>query len=100
MACVILDGKETARKTRERLKVKVDELKSKAGKENIILCLAGNKCDVPPERRKVQFAEAKQFADKNNMIFFNSISTHPKSHSVHPLSRCHVTLLETCEKWH
>ena len=58
--------------TLENLKFWINELRSKAGGENIILCLAGNKCDVPQEQRKISFNRAKQFATENDMIFFET----------------------------
>lgn len=48
------------------------ELKYKIDNEGMILCLAGNKCDVTDEERKVEYSKAKKFADENNMMFFET----------------------------
>ena len=41
-------------------------------KENIIVVLVGNKCDLPINERKVSTNEAEEYANKNGMKFFES----------------------------
>lgn len=48
------------------------ELKYKIDNEGMIICLAGNKCDVSNDERKVDYTKAKKFAEENNMIFFET----------------------------
>ena len=40
-------------------------------KENIIVVLVGNKCDLPINERKVSTNEAEEYANKNGMKFWN-----------------------------
>ena len=48
------------------------ELKYKIDNEGMILCLAGNKCDVGDDERKVEYNRAKMFAEENNMMFYET----------------------------
>ena len=41
-------------------------------KENIIIVLVGNKCDLPINERKVSTNEAEEYANKNGMKFLES----------------------------
>ncbi len=50
----------------------IEELKFKVENENMILCLVGNKSDVTQDERKVSTAKAKNFAQENNMIFYET----------------------------
>ena len=38
----------------------------------MILCLVGNKCDVSQDERKVSTNKGKNFAQENNMIFYET----------------------------
>ena len=48
------------------------ELNDKVNKENMLLFLAGNKCDVDSSKKQVPTNRAKEFAEQNNMIFFET----------------------------
>ena len=50
----------------------IKELKYKVENENMILCLVGNKCDVGPDDRKISTVRGKNFAEENNMIFYET----------------------------
>ena len=50
----------------------IKELKYKVENDNMILCLVGNKCDVNEDERKVPTNKGKNFADENNMLFFET----------------------------
>ena len=50
----------------------IQELKYKVENENMILCLVGNKCDVNLNERKITSQKGKNFAQDNNMIFFET----------------------------
>ena len=50
----------------------IQELKYKVENENMILCLVGNKCDVSQEERKITNFKGKNFAQENNMIFYET----------------------------
>ncbi len=50
----------------------IEELKFKVENENMILCLVGNKSDVTQDERKVSKDKAKNFAQENNMIFYET----------------------------
>ena len=50
----------------------IQELKYKVENENMILCLVGNKCDVSQEERKISTIKGKNFAQENNMIFYET----------------------------
>ena len=71
-AAAILTYDVTTQNSLESLNYWIKELKNNASSENIILCLAGNKCDVPQQNRKLQFNDGKNFATQNNMIFYET----------------------------
>ena len=50
----------------------INELKFKVENENMLLFLAGNKCDVSDEERKVPKSKGKKFAEDNNMFFYET----------------------------
>ena len=50
----------------------LNELRYKINEDGLILCLAGNKCDVTPNERKVEYEKAKMLADEHKMIFFET----------------------------
>ena len=50
----------------------LNELRFKINEDGLILCLAGNKCDVGPNERKVEYEKAKMLADEHKMIFFET----------------------------
>lgn len=53
------------------------------GDPNVVIALAGNKCDMPDSKRKVQTEEAQQYANENEIIY---IETSAKtSHNVRNL---------------
>ena len=43
-----------------------------SGKENLPIILVGNKCDLPPEKRKVELIEGKDKAEEFNLPFFET----------------------------
>ena len=58
--------KEVKTKFERKCQVKEKE------KENIIVVLVGNKCDLPINERKVSTNEAEEYANKNGMKFLES----------------------------
>ena len=48
----------------------IDELKDKIEMDNMVLYLVGNKNDVDQSEKKVSTSKGKEFAEKNNMIFY------------------------------
>ena len=50
----------------------INELKYKVENENMILCLVGNKCDVTSNERKIPTSKGKNYAQENNMIFYET----------------------------
>jgi len=56
----------------ESLNYWLSELKDKVDQENMLLCLAGNKNDVDKNEKKVTESQGKEFAEKNNMLFFET----------------------------
>ena len=48
------------------------ELNDKVDQDNMLLCLAGNKNDVDSSQKRVTTAKGKEFAEKNNMIFYET----------------------------
>lgn len=71
-AAAILTYDVTNEKTFESLNYWIDELKNKIDQDKIVLCLAGNKCDREGNDKKVQSSTAKQLADNNKMIFYET----------------------------
>jgi Ras-related protein Rab-5C len=62
-------GKE---ETLDSLSYWLKELNDKVDQDNMLLCLAGNKSDLEPAKKKVPTAKGKEFAEQNNMIFFET----------------------------
>jgi small GTP-binding protein len=58
-SAAILSYDITNEKTFESLSYWVEELRYKCDHENLVLCLAGNKCDVDNDDRKVQTSTGK-----------------------------------------
>ena len=56
----------------EGLSFWLSELNDKVNKDNMLLFLAGNKCDVDNNMKRVSSKEAKEFAEQNNMFFFET----------------------------
>lgn len=50
----------------------INELRYKVENENMLLCLAGNKCDVSANERKIPTVKGKNFAQENNMLFYET----------------------------
>ena len=50
----------------------LNELNDKVDQENMLLCLAGNKCDVDSSEKKVSVSQGKKFAETHNMLFFET----------------------------
>ena len=50
----------------------INELKYKVENDNMILCLVGNKCDLPSDDRKVSKIQGENYAKENNLIFFET----------------------------
>ena len=50
----------------------IEELKFKVENENMILCLVGNKSDATQDERKVSTTKAKNYAQENNMLFYET----------------------------
>ena len=58
--------------TFEGLDYWLKELSDKVNKDNMLLFLAGNKCDVDSSMKKVPVSKAKEFAERNNMFFYET----------------------------
>lgn len=71
-SAAILTYDVTNEKTFESLSYWIDELKNKIDQDKIVLCLAGNKCDKETSEKRVQNSTAKNLADSNKMIFFET----------------------------
>ena len=50
----------------------LEQLKDKVNCDNMLLFLAGNKCDVDNSMKRIQTNQAREFAEKNNMFFFET----------------------------
>ena len=48
------------------------ELSDKVNKDNMLLFLVGNKCDVDSNMKQVSASKAKEYAEKNNMFFYET----------------------------
>ena len=70
-AVAILTYDVTNEQSLESLEYWIEELKTKADND-ILLCLAGNKVDVPSNEIKVSHSKAKKFAQENKMIFYET----------------------------
>ena len=55
--------------TFEGLTYWLKQLSEKVDKDNMLLFVAGNKCDVNSDQKQVRTAKAKEFAEENNMFF-------------------------------
>ena len=67
---VILTYDVTNKQSFENLKNWLNELNDNIKNDNILICLAGNKCDVDSNEKKVPTSKGKQFAQEHNMIFY------------------------------
>ena len=56
----------------KEVKTKYERICQVKEKENIIVVLVGNKCDLPINERKVSTNEAEEYANKNGMKFLES----------------------------
>lgn len=56
----------------ESLNYWLKELNDKVDQDNMLLFLAGNKTDVDASEKRVPTAKGKQFAEENNMTFFET----------------------------
>ena len=50
----------------------IQELKNNVDTKNIIIAMAGNKCDIEEIDGKVDFKKGKKFAEDNNFIFYET----------------------------
>lgn len=55
----------------------IQELKENVDNNKFIISIAGNKCDLPPEVRKISYQQGKDFAKENDIDIF--IETSSKS---------------------
>ena len=62
-------GKE---ETLDSLTYWLKELNDKVDQDNMLLCLAGNKNDIDPSKKRVPTQKGKEFAEQNNMIFYET----------------------------
>ena len=62
-------GKE---ETLDSLTSRIKELNDKVDLVNMLLCLAGNKNDIDPSKKRVPTQKGKEFAEQNNMIFYET----------------------------
>ena len=56
----------------ENIKFWLNELTDKVDKDTMKIYLAGNKCDLPQEKRVISEEKAKNFANENNLKFFET----------------------------
>ena len=70
-AAAILTYDITEESSLENLCYWIEELKNTADNKDILLCLAGNKCDAN-ENRKITLARGKEFADQHGMSFYET----------------------------
>ena len=68
----ILTYDVTNYQTFEGLNYWLKQLSEKVDKDNMLLFLAGNKCDVDNNLKQVSATKAKEFAEENNMLFFET----------------------------
>ena len=52
----------------------INELNNNADNKNIIFSIAGNKCDLPNDMKKVSISEGKNFCKEKNVPIFNETS--------------------------
>ena len=60
--------------TLESLDYWINELNNNADNKNIIFSIAGNKCDLPNDMKKVSNSEGKNFCKEKNVPIFNETS--------------------------
>ena len=60
--------------TLESLDYWINELNNNADNKNIIFSIAGNKCDLPNDMKKVSSSEGKNFCKEKNVPIFNETS--------------------------
>ena len=60
--------------TLESLEYWIKELDKNVGKSNLIITVAGNKCDLPSDIKKISNSEGKKFCKENNIPVFNETS--------------------------
>jgi len=58
----------------ESLDFWIKELNENVGNNNFVFAIAGNKCDLPPEDKKISYNQAKNFCKENNIQVFNETS--------------------------
>ena len=51
----------------ESLDYWIKELNEKVNNENFIITMAGNKCDLPPENKKISYIQGKSFGKERNV---------------------------------
>jgi len=68
----ILTYEVTDLESLEKLDYWIKELSQNCDINNMVLCLAGNKCDVDNDKRRVSYGKGKEFANNNNLIFFET----------------------------
>ena len=66
----ILTYDVTKQETFDNLQYWINVLSEKVDKENMLLILAGNKCDI--DKKEVTTSKAKEFAAQHNMEFFET----------------------------
>ena len=69
---VILTYDITNEQSFESLNYWLNELNEIENNENMLLCLAGNKCDVDLNEKKVPTSKGQKFAEEHNMIFYET----------------------------
>ena len=60
--------------TLESLDYWINELNNNADNKNIIISVAGNKCDLPNDLKKISNSEGKNFCKEKNVPIFNETS--------------------------
>ena len=60
--------------TLESLDYWINELNNNADNKNIIFSIAGNKCDLPNDLKKISNSEGKNFCKEKNVPIFNETS--------------------------
>ena len=69
---IILIYDVTNEKSLDSLNYWLKEINENVENDNILLCLAGNKCDAESNEKKVPSIKGKQFAEEHNMIFYET----------------------------
>lgn len=68
----ILTYDTTCLKSFESISFWIQELNKKANQENMVLCLAGNKCDKESKEKEVSWSEAKKLSEDKKMLFYET----------------------------